>query len=234
MNTSLPYPTLIDALWRNHRTRGIARDAVLVLGFSMLTVACARIGFALPSPIGRAYIGVLGHLGIVLPNTPVPVSGQTFAVLLSGLLLGSKRGALAILTYLAYGFMGFGVFALGANAWSPSAIPGVPVMLGPTAGHLYGFPVAAFVVGLLAERGWDRHMPTTLLTMALGSLLVYAFGLSWLARYAGLDTVLPLGFYPFVPGDMVKAMTAATLLPGAWRGLRLLGVMRDAQLYPPR
>jgi len=186
--------TMMDVLFPRAT---LARDILLVLSFSAVTALCAQIAF---------WIG------------PVPITGQTFAVLLAGALLGSKRGALSQLTYLAIGAMGAPVFA----GWTG----GLAHILGPTGGYLIGFVAAAFVVGFLAERGWDRRFWTTALAMLMGSIVLYAFGLSWLAfwlaRFAPGSSVLAVGLYPFIPGDVLKLLLAAVALPSGWAVLNRL------------
>jgi len=192
--------TLIDAARPD--VNSLLWDSLLVLGFSALMTLFARIS-------------------IPLPFTPVPVTGQTFGVLVTGLLLGSRRGGLAMLAYLAQGLAGLPIFANGASAWTPSAA-GVPVIVGPTAGYLVAFPVAALVVGLLAERGWDRNVLLTAIAMLLGEVIIYLFGLAWLSRFVGMGNVLQLGLYPYIAGDLIKMALAALLLPGGWALLRML------------
>lgn len=146
---------------------------------------------------------------VELPLWPVPITLQTFGVVFTGAALGSGRGALALLLYLAEGAAGLPVFAGGAS--------GVAYMLGPTGGYLVGFVVAAGVVGWLAERGWDRRLIWTVLAMVVGNLAIYAFGVSWLAVYLGdLQTALVKGALFFVIGDLVKIAIAALALPGGW------------------
>ncbi len=164
---------------------------------------------------------LLAGVAIPLPFTPVPITGQTLGALLAGALLGPRRGALAMLVYLAEGLAGLPVFAGGTSAWSPSLL-GVPVIIGPSAGYLFSFPVAAFVVGILAERGWDRRFWRAVATMLVGQAIIYLFGLPWLGAYVGMERAVPLGLLPFVPGDILKILLASTLLPSAWR---LLGVI---------
>lgn len=155
---------------------------------------------------------------ISIPLQPVPITGQTFAVLLVGMVLGSRRGALALLAYLAQGLAGLPVFAEGKF--------GLATVLGPTGGYLVGFVVAAFVVGWLAERGWDRNLFTTLAAMVAGNAVIYAFGLAWLATFPfvsgllGEAGLLTLGMIPFLLGDAIKAVLAAFLLPAAWRQIK--------------
>jgi len=214
----------VETLWRpRERTTALLRDLLLLVAFSLLAVGSAGVSFALPSTIGNAYIGVMRQFGVLLPQTPVPVTGQTFAVLLTGLVLGSRRGGLAMLLYLGYGLAGLGVFAFGLSAWSPSRVPGVPVILGPIAGYLFSYPLAAFTVGLLAERGWDRRFGSAALAMVAGSVVIYAVGLPWPAHYVGARNVLALGLYPFIAGDALKLLAAAGLLPAVWLALHKLG-----------
>jgi len=172
---------------------GLLWDAVLVVGFACLTAAFAQISF---------WIG------------PVPITGQTFAVLLAGALLGSRRGALSQLTYLAIGATGIPHwFALGGPI-------GIARLIGPTGGYLIGFVAVAFVVGWLAERGWDRRVWTAALAMLAGEVVLYVFGLSWLAHFVPGEGVLQAGLYPFVVGDLIKVFAAALVLPSGWLLLR--------------
>ena len=178
--------TVADAFFRE---ASLARDLALVVGFSILTALCAQIAF---------YIG------------PVPITGQTLAVLLAGAVLGSRRGALSQLTYLAVG-------ATGVPFWfAPGPTLGIARILGPTGGYLIGFIAAAFVVGLLAERGWDRRLWKAAVAFICGNVAIYLFGLSWLALYLSGDALLAMGLYPFIPGDLFKVLLATLALPGAW------------------
>jgi biotin transport system substrate-specific component len=172
-------------------------DAALVVLFGTAMAAFARIA-------------------IPLPFTPVPITGQTLGVLLTGALLGSRRGALAMLVYLGEGLLGLPVFAGGTSAWSPS-VAGVPVIIGPSAGYLYSYPIAAFVVGHFAERGWTRSFKKSLLAMLAGEAAIYAIGLPWLALYVGARNAVLLGLLPFIPGDAIKMLLAAAVLPSGWR-----------------
>lgn len=160
---------------------------------------------------GSALIALSARVAIPLPFSPVPVTGQTFAVLLVGAALGRWRGAAAVLAYLAEGAAGLPVFA-GAHA-------GPAVLLGPTGGYLFGFVPGAWLCGLLAERGWDRRVGSTILSMILGNVVIFAVALPWLARYVGGSSVWALGFWPFIPGDVVKIGLAAAALPLAWKWL---------------
>ena len=181
--------TLADVAWPR---AGILRDILLVLGASLVTAVAAQIA-------------------IPLPFSPVPLTGQTFAVLLSGAVLGARRGFLAQALYLAEGAAGLPFFA-GAAA-------GAGVLAGPTGGYLIAFPLAALVTGALASGGWDRRFAGMALAMLLGSLVIFAFGLAGLSRFVPTDRLLPLGLLPFLPGDLVKAALAALAVPGAWRWL---------------
>ncbi|MBE9179600.1 biotin transporter BioY [Oculatella sp. LEGE 06141] len=159
---------------------------------------------------GSLLIGLSAQVAIPLPFSPVPITGQTFAVLLAGALLGSRRGSLCVLTYLAEGLAGLPVF-VGTG--------GIGHFLGPTGGYLIGFVVAAYAVGQLAERGWDKRFITSLLAMLLGNVVIYTVGLLWLSRFVGAERVLTLGLYPFVIGDLLKIALATGLLPIGWKVL---------------
>ncbi len=181
-----PRPTLVDVLLP--RQRSWVFDAALVVFFS-------------------AFVGLTAQVAI--PLWPVPLTLTTLGVLFTGAALGSKRGALALLLYLAEGAVGLPVFAGGAS--------GVAYALGPTGGYLVGFVVAAGIVGLLAERGWDRRPIWTALAMVVGNLIIYVLGVTWLAVFLGdPGTALVQGMLIFVIGDLVKIAVAAFALPGGW------------------
>ncbi len=154
-------------------------------------------------------VALSAQLAIPVPFTPVPITAQTLAVLLSGAVLGARGGALAMLLYLGYGVWGWPVFA-GGRA-------GVGHLLGPTGGYLWGFVFAALVTGALAERGWDRQWGTALGAMGIGQVVIYLLGILGLVRFVPADRVLALGVWPFLPGDLLKVLIAAGLLPLAWR-----------------
>lgn len=145
---------------------------------------------------------------IEIPMWPVPMTGQTFAILLIGALLGKQRGVASVLAYLAQGAMGLPIFA-GGKA-------GAPYMVGPTGGYLFGFVVVVYLVGWLSERGWDRRLATAALAMLLGNIVLYIFGLSWLSSFVGWDAAVKAGLQPFVVGDLCKIALAALALPGGW------------------
>jgi biotin transport system substrate-specific component len=182
--------TLIESAWPGESVR---RDVLLVLAGSVLTALSAQVA-------------------IPLPFSPVPVTGQTFAVLLVGAVLGSRLGAWSMLAYLVEGAAGLPVFAGGHGTllW----------MIGPTGGYLAGFVVAAYATGWLCERGWDRRLPTALVAMLIGNVLIYALGLPWLAHFVGASKVVALGLAPFIVGDAAKIVLAGLTLPAAWKLVR--------------
>lgn len=145
---------------------------------------------------------------IMIPLYPVPISGQTFGVLLIGAILGSKRGALAVMLYLSQGAMGLPFFTGGMG--------GMGVIVGPTGGYLIGFVFAAFVIGWLTERGWMRFPVTAVIAMIIGNSMIYLCGLPWLSVYTGWDGALGAGLIPFIPGDLLKIVFAMTVLRAAW------------------
>ncbi len=160
---------------------------------------------------GSVLISLMAQVAIPLPFTPVPVTGQTFAVLLVGAMLGSRRGMWAVALYLAKGLLGLPVFAGGTS--------GLARLLGPTGGYLLGFVAAAGLTGYLCERGWDRRIPTAALAMLAGNAAIYLFGLPWLAGFVGPDKAPALGLWPFIPGDLLKIALASFLLPTGWKAL---------------
>ena len=149
------------------------------------------------------------YLIIPLPFTPVPITGQTFAVMLIGMVLGRTRGAAVVLAYLVEGACGLPVFAGGAM--------GLPALIGPTGGYLLGFVVAAWVTGFLAEHGWDRSYILSSLAMFIGHVIVFAAGMAWLYRYVPANQVFALGVAPFIVGTVIKIVVAAGVLPTIWK-----------------
>ncbi|MEU4831459.1 biotin transporter BioY [Streptosporangium sp. NPDC023615] len=157
---------------------------------------------------GAALTGLAAQLSFPLPGSPVPVSGQTFAVVLVGAALGMNRAALSMMLYLLAGVAGVPWFAEGASGFG-----------GASFGYVIGFIAAAALVGRLAERGGDRTVARTVGTMVLGNLVIYAFGLPVLIAVTQMDLVTGLvkGVLPFLLGDALKIVVAAGLLPAAWR-----------------
>jgi len=164
---------------------------------------------------GSLVVGLSAQVSFWLPFSPVPVTGQTFAVLIIALLLGSRGAALAMILYLIEGVCGLPVFA--------SARTGPQILLGPTGGYIIGFIAAGYVTGLLAEKKWDRRIITTICAMVVGNCIIYTFGIFWLGCLMGFGrTVLVVGLYPFLVGDVFKITLAALILPAGWKLLALL------------
>lgn len=160
---------------------------------------------------GSFLIALLAQLQVVLPFSPVPITGQTLGVLLVGALLGRWKGAMTVMAYLLEGISGLPVFA-GAAA-------GPAVMAGPTGGYLMGFVVAAYVTGALAEQGWDRKTWSAFLMMTIGTAVILLSGAAWLMHLVPDGQVLNLGVIPFLPGALVKISLATLLLPAGWKFL---------------
>lgn len=181
--------TLIEAIIPKVENKALAliRDIYLILSFAALTGISAKL---------KIEIG------------PVFITMQTFAVLLSGALLGSVRGGLSQLTYLILGLTGIPWFSRGG---------GITYIFSPTFGYIIGFVLAAFFVGFLSERGWDRNLKTAILAMLIGNFLLYIPGLFWLARFFGFKKVLAVGFCPFIIGDLLKLLLAGSILTLAWK-----------------
>ncbi len=185
---SRPHTTLADVL-SPRQQRSWLLDVVLVVLFSAFVALTAQVE---------------------IPLWPVPLTLQTLGVLFTGAVLGSRRGALALLLYLTEGALGLPVFAGGAS--------GVGYVLGPTGGYLVGFVVAAGVVGRLAQRGWDRRLVWAAVAMVIGNVIIYACGVAWLAVFLGdLWGALVKGMLLFVVGDLIKIAVAALTLPGGWK-----------------
>lgn len=158
---------------------------------------------------GSAFISISAQLAIPLPFTPVPVTGQSFAVLLIGIFFGSKRGAFTVIAYLAEGLSGLPVFA-GGNS-------GFPVLAGPTGGYLIGFIFASYAAGFLAEKKMDRKVWTACIAMFASSMIIFIFGVSRLASFVGFGKAVELGFLPFLPSDILKTILAGAVLPLGWK-----------------
>jgi len=190
---SVAQPTLIDvALPRST----VLSNTLLVIAASLLTAAAAQ-------------------LEIRLPWTPVPITGQTFAVLLSGTVLGSRRAFLAQCLYLLEGACGLPFFAGGAA--------GIAKLLGPTGGYLIAFPFAAAMTGAFAEHALDRTPLRMFFTMIAGSVVIFGLGLGQLSKFVPADSLLASGLLPFIPGDLIKAALAAAVFPSVWKLVERFG-----------
>src|SRR2546422_2647949 len=168
----------------------LVRQVGLVIGFSLLTALAAQI---------------------VIPVGPIPITGQTFAVLLTGALLGSRLGAMAMIAYLVEGASGLPFFAGGHG--------GLLHLMGPTGGYLIAFPAAAFVTGAFAEHGWDRRFLTAAAAMAIGSAVIMLSGWAWFSIIMRTSPTLALfdTIIKFIPGDIIKIALAAAALPSGWK-----------------
>lgn len=195
-----PGTTLADYLVpsRQARSLNLLRDCLLIIGSSILTALCARVSFQ-------------------LPFTPVPITLQTLSVLLVGAALGSKRGGLALLLYLAEGAIGLPVFAPVVG--SPG---GFAALFSFTGGYLWSYPIAAFVVGWLCERGLDRSFLTSALSMLPSTVIIYLLGVFQLGLVLHMTAAqaIQAGMLPFIPGDLFKLVVAALLLPTTWAIVR--------------
>ncbi len=192
-------PTLADRIV----SRSLATDLVLIAAGAALTAVAAQVA---------------------VPLWPVPITGQTLAVLLVGVTLGAVRGALSLTLYAVLGIVGLPVFSEQSSGWS--------VVAGPTGGYIIGFVFAAAFTGWLAQREWDRRPAWAFLAFLAGSVIPFAFGLPWLAAALGnlgldndLNAVLTAGLYPFIIGGVIKAALGAGIISLAWLGVR----RRDAR-----
>src|SRR5216684_5043661 len=171
----------------------LVRQVGLVIGFSLLTAAAAQV---------------------VIPIGPIPITGQTFAVLLTGALLGSRLGALAMIAYLIEGASGLPFFSGGHF--------GLVHLMGPTGGYLVAFPAAAFITGAFAEHGWDRRFLTAAAAMAVGSVVIMLSGWAWFSIVMRTSPAVTLyaTVIKFIPGDIIKISLAAAVLPSGWKLVR--------------
>ena len=189
---------------RRHLDRTIQLAGVVFI--TALTAAAAQVSFT-------------------LPFTTVPFTLTPMVVLLGGAALGSRLGMASQLLYLFLGMAGLPVFAA-----SPILPQGLLRLFGPTGGYLMSYPFAAFVTGALAERAFDRRYLTSAVAMAAGLVVIFTFGVVWLAWFArpsppGLAAALQQGFLPFIPADIVKILIAAAVMPGVWK---IVGTDRSA------
>ncbi len=162
-----------------------------------------------------AFLGVMANIRV--PLWPVPITMQTFGVFAIAFFFGSKKGTLSIMAYVLAGVVGFGVFA-GYKS-------GMAALIGPTGGYIIGFLFAAFIVGLLIEKGYGRTKKSILLTMVIGNVIIYILGLIGLKMYFadfGLWKILMVGLVPFLIGDAIKIIGAVALFPYLWKGAEKL------------
>jgi biotin transport system substrate-specific component len=208
MHPDVSCATLVDRLAEGRDAQSPAIRLVSMLFVTALTAAAAQIS-------------------VPLPFTDVPFTFQPMAVLLGGLALGPRLALGSQVLYLMAGIAGLPVFA--ASATLP---PGALRLLGPTGGYLLSYPMAAFLAGYLAERGFDRRYMTSVLAMLAGLLVIYSCGAVWLGFFAGagaqgtpigLQAALVAGVYPFIVADLLKLLAAAGILPGLWRVLGRAG-----------
>jgi biotin transport system substrate-specific component len=193
--------TLLGAVFAERVQQRVVQAAAVVF-MAALTAAAAQVS-------------------VPLPFTPVPLTLQPMVVLLGGAALGSRLGMASQVLYLLTGIAGFPVFAV-----SPVLPQGIWRLLGPTGGYLMSYPLAAYLTGALAERGFDRRYLTSVLAMCAGLAVIFAGGVLWLAWYArpagaGLEAALRTGLYPFIPVDIAKVLVAAAILPSVWKLSRL-------------
>lgn len=161
--------------------------------------------------LGAGLVAAAAQISVKLPFTPVPITGQTFAVVLVGASLGAVRGTASLGLYVLAGIAGAPIYADHEHGWAQ--------ITGATGGYLLGFVLAAAVTGWLAEQRWDRRFSSSVAAMLTGNVIIYLVGLPWLAVVldTNLEKTFEYGLYPFVPGDMFKLYVAAALLPAAWR-----------------
>lgn len=191
MQTTGSCAPLIDRLWPARSDADWMRLVLLVGLGTLLLAASARVQ---------------------VPMWPVPMTMQSFVVLVLGMGYGARLGGLTVAAYLAQGALGLPVFA-----GTPEKGIGLAYMAGPTGGYLVGFLIAAVVVGWLAERGWDRSLPRALVAMAAGTVVLFVPGVAWLAVLIGWQKAVAVGLLPFIAGSVLKLALAAALLPLAWR-----------------
>lgn len=178
--------------------------SALIARPSLLSHASLLVG-------GTLFLALMAQIAIPVPGSPVPVTGQTLAVLLLGTAYGANLGVSTLALYLLVGIAGAPVFSKGHH--------GLSWLTGPTGGYLAGMLVAAFITGLLAGRKWDQRITTVIPTMIAGDAIIFTFGLLWLHHATGMSWALTFknGFTPFILGEFLKIAIASTALPSVWR-----------------
>lgn len=187
--TYFNYPTLADHLWRAEGLTRLFRGVVLALFGSLLLAISAKVQ---------------------IPFWPVPMTMQTFVVLVIGMTYGWRLGGATLLLYLAEGAIGIPVFAKGG---------GLAYLAGPTAGYLFGFLASATLMGWLAQSGWDRRLLGTLGAMLLGTTTIFIFGVGWLSTFIGFEKAIAAGLVPFLMAEGFKIALAVATLPLIWKQL---------------
>lgn len=186
MNVTQVNGTLVETLWSGFAGSRLRQAAVILAGTILLALS-ARIQ---------------------VPFWPVPMTMQTYVVLMIGAVMGARLAGATALAYLVEGALGLPVFATGA---------GLAYMAGPTGGYLAGFLVAAVIVGWFADRGHGRSVVTTLIAFIAGEVVIFALGTAWLSGLVGLEKALVGGLLPFLPGEAAKVALACATLPMIWR-----------------
>lgn len=188
---TLTRPTLANALWPD------SGAAMRILRFVVLAL------------VGSALLALSAKVKV--PFYPVPVTMQTFAVLVIGAAYGWRLGATTVLLYIAEGAMGLPVFTN-----TPPDVASPAYLLGPTGGYIVGFTLGAALTGFLAERGWDRSLPRLFVAMALGHLVIFLFGIGWLTQLIGFEKAWAGGVAPFYAATLLKTALGAVVMPAAW------------------
>ena len=192
-DTTAPHPTLAGTIWPAS-TNSLLRMALLAIAGTALLTLSAKIQ---------------------VPFYPVPMTMQTFAIMVIAMSFGWKLGAATVALYLVEGAFGLPVFA-----GTPAKGIGLAYMAGPTGGYLVGFFLAAALTGWLGERGWDRNVLATIAAMVAGTILIFVFGYAWLAHLIGFAKAWQFGVFPFLWGAIFKIGLAAALMPLLWRFMK--------------
>jgi len=210
--------------------QGVLRNVAIIVGFAVFTAIAAQISGTPPGWYANAF----SWMGLPIEGTPVPISGQTLAIGVTGAALGSYRAVASIMLYVLAGIAGLPVYAgavskvfsgevaFGAtdgSLWSATSLLSIP-----SGGYIVGFIVAAYFIGWLAERGWDKSVLRITLALVAGNVLIYLLGLPWLFAVLNqlpslnmdLAKTLQFGLWPFIPGDIFKLAIATAAIPGAW------------------
>lgn len=210
--------------------QGVLRNVAIIVGFAVFTAIAAQISGTPPGWYANAF----SWIGLPIEGTPVPISGQTLAVCITGASLGSYRAVASIMLYMLAGIAGLPVYAgavskvfageVGFGATDGSLWSATSFLSIPSGGYIIGFIVAAYFIGWLAERGWDRGVLRITIALVTGNVIIYLLGLPWLYAVLNQDLswnmnlakTLQFGLWPFIPGDILKLAIATAAVPGAW------------------
>jgi len=183
------------------------------MGSTIIGVFPQRIQRSIVLPIvGSIFLALLSKIRVILPFSPVPITGQTFGILLLALLFGRNMAFFSVIFYILEGISGIPVFAFGG---------GPAYLLGPTGGYVIGFLIASYIVGTLSDKGWGKNFFLCLFAVVIGEICIFLPGILHLLFFLPPDKILPAGLFPFIPGEIVKISLLFTIYPSVWKRVKV-------------